>query len=565
MPPRRRSRKSSAYHMPSTPYKDLLYTNIAPSDDECRRIQDLLVAPTKELEDTTEEISRLPDPPNQLIHKRDALTEFIDSHLALVSPARRLPADIWREIFTACLPNEMPTMNSSKSPLLLSHVCSDWKKLAFSMPHLWASLRIEAAASWSHSDEKLLNKGLKSWLPRSGSLPLSISYTDRFFDQSDPYVLLIRTLVKSCHRWGTVRFHLPSLEDFKALGKISPDDVPLLTSVVIATDQSDPVGDELQFFDFIQAKGIRRISFHSRPDSSGRGLEDLIPWSQLQHLSLKSDITLVEALDVLRECSALETCICRIEELPTHVLPTLKPIYMERLRQLCIYDASGGNTHLFDHIVLPNLQSLEYSNEDDYPVQILSSLCAPEKLKSLSTVVSTDAFGEGLRCFPMLQKLLVHRPRRSLADNGAIACPLFKLLSPSSASAEILCPRLESICFLGLDVGSDQELLDLVHARRARDDIQRLTSLHVVFTRAQQVDVTAGLGAAGLTAALRYPNAQDSRFMIPMRRVAMKTARAPVPVPHVDYKPEEPEDEWLPISRGWLADYEDWGLPWEED
>ncbi|KAJ7106998.1 hypothetical protein C8R44DRAFT_555725, partial [Mycena epipterygia] len=124
-----------------TPYKDHLYTNFAPSDDECRRIRDLLVAPMKNLRDTKEEISRLRDALKQLIRKRDGLTELIDCHLALVSPARRLPQDILQEIFTACLPSQgLATMDSSESPLLISHVCSAWRRLALAMPRLWASL-----------------------------------------------------------------------------------------------------------------------------------------------------------------------------------------------------------------------------------------------------------------------------------------------------------------------------------------------------------------------------------------------------------------------------------------
>ncbi|KAJ7654328.1 hypothetical protein B0H17DRAFT_864853, partial [Mycena rosella] len=122
-------------------YKDVLRTNFAPSDQGCRHIRDLVVAPAKELEKTTAEILRLKAMLAPLIRKRDELTEFIDSHLALVSPARRLPDDIIREIFTATLPSDhQPKMTSRESPLLISRICSGWRSLALSMPRLWASL-----------------------------------------------------------------------------------------------------------------------------------------------------------------------------------------------------------------------------------------------------------------------------------------------------------------------------------------------------------------------------------------------------------------------------------------
>ncbi|KAJ6607799.1 hypothetical protein B0H10DRAFT_1745413, partial [Mycena sp. CBHHK59/15] len=123
-------------------YKDFLHTNFVPSDDECRRIRDLVVAPMKELEDTAEEIARLRATFAQLTRKRDRLAEFIDSHLALVSGARRLPHDIMQEIFTASLPHDHASMTCTESPLLLTHICMEWRSLALSMPRLWTSLQL---------------------------------------------------------------------------------------------------------------------------------------------------------------------------------------------------------------------------------------------------------------------------------------------------------------------------------------------------------------------------------------------------------------------------------------
>ncbi|KAJ7106996.1 hypothetical protein C8R44DRAFT_680875 [Mycena epipterygia] len=565
-----------AYHI-SSPYKDLLYTNFAPSDDECRCIRDLLAVSTKELKDTTEEISRLQDALDQLVHKEDVLTEFVDAHLALVSPARRLAPDIWAEIFTACLPSHgMPMMDSSKSPLLISHVCSDWRRLVLSMPQLWTSLHIEARANWSPSTATLFNKGLKTWLPRSGSLPLSISYVVHSYDSIRPNTLLLRTLVNSSQRWGHMRFKLPSFEDFRPLGKISPDDVPVLASVVIDTSQGDSVvGDSLAFFSFIRGEEIRRLSLRCLERS---GLRDIIPWSQLRHLSLKFryPITLAQALDVLRKCSNLETCIFLIYEGRTTILPTPEPIYMEGLQQLCITDTSEGGTHLFDYIVLPNLQSLEYSNRHNNPAQILASLCAPEKLTrlGLSAPVSNDLAQILLR-FPMLQKLVMHRPRETLTNNGTISCPLFQLLTPEpNGPAATSWPRLQSICFLGLDVGTDEELLDLIHARRTCADIPPLSGVHVAFPRAQQVDIAPQLKS--LAPMLRYPTDSELRFITytpnTEPRLAQNTnhpaevwepVRSRPKITALKVKPDsvyEPDDDWRPISSGWLEDYAKWGL-----
>ncbi|KAJ7452899.1 hypothetical protein FB451DRAFT_1050704, partial [Mycena latifolia] len=145
-------------------YKDVLHTNFVPSDQECRRIRDFVVAPTDKLQETTEEIARLEALLEQLTRQRDELAEYIDSHLALVAPARRLPEDILREIFIATLPlDRHPGMSPRASPLLISRICNDWRTLALSMPRLWASLHIDASELSPRSPRlKECNEGLES-------------------------------------------------------------------------------------------------------------------------------------------------------------------------------------------------------------------------------------------------------------------------------------------------------------------------------------------------------------------------------------------------------------------
>ncbi|KAJ6561749.1 hypothetical protein B0H19DRAFT_943110, partial [Mycena capillaripes] len=128
-----------------TPYKDILHTNAVPSDTDCQHIRELLVGRQKEVAELTAEIERLQSLISQLSKKRDQLNDFITPHLALISPTRRLPADVVAEVFAACLPADRNAiMSSAEAPLLLCHVCRAWRSLALSIPHLWASLHIVA-------------------------------------------------------------------------------------------------------------------------------------------------------------------------------------------------------------------------------------------------------------------------------------------------------------------------------------------------------------------------------------------------------------------------------------
>ncbi|KAJ6578974.1 hypothetical protein B0H10DRAFT_1745005, partial [Mycena sp. CBHHK59/15] len=127
-----------------SPFKGILHTNAVPSQSDCWRIRALLVGPRKEAHELTQEIGRIQAMLDDLTQKRDHLVNLIDAHLALVSPVRRLPDDVVREIFAASLPSEYAVMDGAESPLLLCQICRLWRHLALSTPRLWASLHVAA-------------------------------------------------------------------------------------------------------------------------------------------------------------------------------------------------------------------------------------------------------------------------------------------------------------------------------------------------------------------------------------------------------------------------------------
>ena len=70
----------------------------------------------------------------QLQCERTALEEKVARVLAYMSPIRRLPAELLRHIFI---------MNFDEYPCcawILSSVCSQWRRLALSMPELWSKV-----------------------------------------------------------------------------------------------------------------------------------------------------------------------------------------------------------------------------------------------------------------------------------------------------------------------------------------------------------------------------------------------------------------------------------------
>ncbi|KAJ6522274.1 hypothetical protein B0H19DRAFT_1043555 [Mycena capillaripes] len=536
MPPPQSFRKSaSRSYCTETPYKDHLHTNFVPSDEECRRILDVVASFKEEAQEITDEISRLQDSLEEMGRKRDHLQSSIVSHLALVSGARRLPHDILGEIFIACLPQaSYSSMRSTEAPLLLSHICSEWRRSAISMPRLWASLGI--APRYAKVDAT--NKKSTAWLTRSRNLPISISISSSPSSHS-----VLQPFLECSHRLEHVRFFIPLAH----LEPLSSNHVPMLTSAVIDVGV-EARADNSKSLSFIRAPSVRALSLRR----FFPGLQGFISSAGLSSLALQP-ISLGQALTALGQCPNLETCA--LKNLLDDKLSASNLIHLKRLERLSVIDDNQSTTRLFHHITLPNVRTLEYSHRIDSLDSLPASFCTPDKLEelSLSTPLSTDALAELLRNFSMLQKLLLHRPTLSFR-NGIAPCKLFTLLAPRP-NAETLCPHLESICSLGLDVGSDKELLTMIDARRRMNGIQSLSVVHIAFIRDRKTKIAR---KEGLTTDLRYPDNDQLRFI--KGATGQNKTSVPAPkTPQVEMWRRDVDVDWAPISGEWLAEYDEWG------
>ncbi|KAJ7234177.1 hypothetical protein B0H12DRAFT_163021 [Mycena haematopus] len=286
-----------------SPFEKILHTNTVPSDADCQRIRELLVEPLKNAAELTAQIECLQSQINQLTEKRDRLNTFIDPHLALISPARRLPAEIVAEIFVACLPSDRNAIISGiEAPLLLCHVCRQWRNIALTTPRLWASLHIVAPG-----EKKCLQirEAVDIWLSRSGVLPLSISLVHSAKVGFD-FRVVLEVLLSYASRWNRIRIRLPAYHHFRPLSILSPADVPILESAVI--DGFGGTDPDWSFIAFLGVTSLRSVTFR-------RALkypQVPVPWDQLRHLCVDQGshwlLTAAEALGLLRRCPNLETC-----------------------------------------------------------------------------------------------------------------------------------------------------------------------------------------------------------------------------------------------------------------
>ena len=102
---------------------------------------------------------------DNLTSERAALQREITLALAYISPIRRLPQELLREVFL------INFENNPRCAWGLSSVCTLWRRIALSMPKLWSKIRLETTQSDSADTIRL-------WLERSGMVcPLDIEIT----------------------------------------------------------------------------------------------------------------------------------------------------------------------------------------------------------------------------------------------------------------------------------------------------------------------------------------------------------------------------------------------------
>lgn len=193
-----------------------------------------------ELSSLNASITKIEAELQNLVERRNHIAEDLESHKALISPARRLPSDLILEIFLFCLPTDRyPSFTPSEAPLLLGAICSGWRQIALHSPRLWSEFAIMPSykpSLWRQPATQTYRPqivGVEEWLKRSGELPLNIllsAYGRNSFETTLLDCILHKSVLR---RWKNVHLDMHS-RMHSALAAIKAEDVPLLESISFA-------------------------------------------------------------------------------------------------------------------------------------------------------------------------------------------------------------------------------------------------------------------------------------------------------------------------------------------
>ncbi|KAJ7892798.1 hypothetical protein B0H14DRAFT_958222 [Mycena olivaceomarginata] len=421
-------------------------TNYVPSDEEIECIRTDLVSHTQEL-------ARIDERIRELSAQRDQIQAYIGSHKALISHPRRLPVDILREIFVACLPADRnAVMSAREAPLLLGRICSAWRATALTTPRLWASLH----ASFDYIAAKSPRApAVAEWLGRSAACPisLSLSYLTRWADETSSTSAVLKSLTDFSTRWRHVELIHLSPARVRELARIR---APALESLKFTGTVS-----LLHDLDFINFPSLHTVIL----DSDIESMEDSVltmplVWGQLAHLTLicYEGFSLSNVVVLLRRCTHLVSFQVSLKESDLEIVDTISgPISLPFLTTLIMTRGPlnpQSLSHLIKHLSMPQLQQFHVAllivPDCSFMIDIGKGSPLVEELGNLHLpCLSAESFLEGLRSLPSLAKLVVSdfddSHNSSYSFNSA---QLLKLLTPGPSDTTI-CPALQELVMRG--------------------------------------------------------------------------------------------------------------------
>ncbi|KAJ7607884.1 hypothetical protein FB45DRAFT_1011119 [Roridomyces roridus] len=200
----------------------LLHSNQPPDCCQFPAIRDAISSIDGRLELLDGEISTLRHRLAQLEEDRDALSRSRNQHVGIFSPLRRMPPETLGEIFTWALPS-LADLHKRKSfikqsPWVLTHVCSQWRAIAISMPSLWSVVCVDCNYSLAAAEAQI-----------SRAQRLKIHFYGSEEREARPQVRLLRFLIQHSARWEELYIQLtegllpllPSIRNVPSLRRVA--------------------------------------------------------------------------------------------------------------------------------------------------------------------------------------------------------------------------------------------------------------------------------------------------------------------------------------------------------
>ncbi|KAF8157658.1 hypothetical protein K438DRAFT_1986445 [Mycena galopus ATCC 62051] len=285
----------------------------------------------------------------------------------------KIPLEITTEIFIVCrddilddrhhkYPTEHSILNVRRAPLLLCHVCSQWRAVAQSTPRLWDTVCL--LTQEVVSDRKIL--GIQALLGLSRNLPLTVQVVTRRPFGPFPWTRTTHFL----HRMWEFRHRLENLSinisSFEVVQNSLPPPAVLAhlhpLSIHIMESSNDVVLPAVLGL-FRTSPSLRALEVQASDHAIYVDIPSLIftpnffPWQQLTRLKSFLHITTIVARDILYLCRGLE--MCELTNIKSANHDAQEPWIHDHLRSLRLRTIRDiPFTGFFDSLAFPRLENL---------------------------------------------------------------------------------------------------------------------------------------------------------------------------------------------------------------
>ncbi|OAX32323.1 hypothetical protein K503DRAFT_776781 [Rhizopogon vinicolor AM-OR11-026] len=319
---------------------------------ECQQQLDAVLHEISDLDIVMDKIEHLRQ---QLMEKRDRITQSMTLHKGLSSALPRFPTEVLCQIFVYCLPEtDYPEMSPELAPILLTRICWRWREIAVGMPSLWRRLSVDVR---SRKHQLAAGFCYDLWLKRSRGRPLSLAIRYRDSDETkvrsllQPYMKQVSSIVfPNATVYQFLALNLPALQEL-AIENIYCDDAQSIVRLPYTLRS-------------LRLKGGYGLNFQQSYSSNPI-------WAQLTNLEISVN-NAYTFLRLLPLCLNLSSAMLILPPYDNDVQPDLDPCMHTKLQSLSIsrcYNVTFPHSYsyLFNGLSLPNLRVLHWDAYGTWP------------------------------------------------------------------------------------------------------------------------------------------------------------------------------------------------------
>ncbi|KAJ3558661.1 hypothetical protein NM688_g794 [Phlebia brevispora] len=385
----------------------------------------------------------------------------------VITLARRIPEELLARIFEQCVADGW-----SRAPVIVSHVCSAWRKAALS-PRVWSYVYVN-----SESPDMLGRT--RFWLSMARFSPLHISLISTWRTDHSQLSDAVSLLGRHAQQWTTLSVESDMLRHTDLILSRCPPSMPNLREISVLTElhfdhsldgeeETLHLGDT---FSVDRSPAVRELRLICNAIPNDLTLPAHI--SNL-HLSLKesptarplSALVILNLLDTLPALESLTLTMPLYYEHPYVEEENLEHVvtfpYLTSLTMYGPPDMNGLLVHLrapaLRRLQLRSLEDTGYRQESIGPTLLtfISGSSPPLELLELHDIDLTPHFFAA--CFSAMPQLrTLHLHESSISD------PTLRLLEPSPGG-EGLCPRLTHLDLRWCGQLTGRALVNLVSSR----------------------------------------------------------------------------------------------------